>query len=157
MNRPLRSLLYGCVATFALTAVARAQCPYAYLGFHVPTTRALFESRIRALGHGATQRCEPFLGHTVSTCTWDVALAGGRLEVTLEDLPAARPVDRIVIRRYAEAASSEAPRIWADSLATRWGSGSEERHGRAFRSGRCTAFVRTVSGHLEVELLHGLP
>ena len=157
MNSHRRELLGACALTIAVAAAARAQCPYVYHGFQVPTTRALFESRVRALGGPVTPMCQPFAGHTVATCEWKIPLADGRIEATINDQPATRPIDRLVVMRFDEPVSPERSREWADSLARLWGTSSEEREGRLYRAGRCTAFVRAVPGQLEVQLLYRVP
>jgi hypothetical protein len=157
MNGPKRVLLNGCLVTVAVAAAAHGQCPYVYLGFQVPTTRALFESRVRALAAPTAPLCEPFLGHTVPSCVWRIPLADGHLEARIDDQPATRSIDRLTVERFDEPVAPERSGTWADSLAGLWGSSTEERGGRHYRSGRCSAFVRAAPGHLEVQLLYGLP
>src|SRR5512142_571520 len=157
MNGHRRVLLTACLVTSAVAAAARGQCPYVYLGFQVPTTRALFESRLRELAAPTTPACEPFLGHTVPSCVWRIPLADGHLEARIEDQPATRSIDRLTLDRFDEPARPERSRAWADSLAGLWGSSTEERGVRQFRSGQCTALVRAVPGRLEVQLLYGQP
>jgi hypothetical protein len=93
----------------------------------------------------------------VATCMWKIPLADGRLEVTIDDQPPTRPIDRLIVMRFDEPVSPERSRTWADSLARLWGSSTEEREGRLYRSSQCTAFVSAEPGHLEVQLLYALP